>query len=62
MEADEVADGKAHKREVGGALAEMILLVSDAEYPVEAGSGELQVSAQQLLPSIRGASFSWAQS
>ena len=41
MEADEVADGKAHKREVGGALVEMILPVSDAEYPVEAGSGEL---------------------
>ena len=53
-EADKVADDEANKREASGALVETILPVTGAEHPVKAGSDALTVSAQQLLPSIRG--------
>ena len=58
VEVDDVANGEAHEREAGGALAETILPVPGTEHPVEAGVGTLLVSAHQLLPSIRGTSWS----
>ena len=57
-EAEEVADCKAHKREVGGEFGETVLPVPGVEHLVKAGSGALPVLSQQLLSSIQGASRS----